>query len=306
MMNILMQQDIFTLGTKISSQTQGFDAVVWVSEDSSKPAYIMVDTPGTESIDFKEAEQVAYFGAAYLVSSKMIYNTLRQVGSHAKVDFLAQRLRWVLSVNATLPQDAILLPNTSPVDVIWVVQNADFSEDVDAAVTKSQIQQYINEFSRDKFDLTEIFPNGIQPYVLPSPGETVLNERMSVMTEQNIWSKKYLNELEKVKAVVFDVTSGLEGMRPRVWPNFKTWRKRVEFAFSAEVSNTLKDIERKREINMQEAIRNAMTQNAKSYGRAEYEKQTGSLELDYIANYELTLKNFINASLDQVKVGCNM
>lgn len=98
LLNVLLGEDKFTVGESMKSETQSFDAVVITKPDESKPAIILIDTPGTGAYEFGSDMQAAYFGAAYLVSSTMVYNTLRQVGSRESLDFMAQRLRWVLSV----------------------------------------------------------------------------------------------------------------------------------------------------------------------------------------------------------------
>lgn len=97
--NMLIGEDKFKVGTTIHSETLSFDAVVVIDEnDADAPAIVLIDTPGTQALEFSVEDQAAYFGAAYLISSSMIFNAIRQVGNRNDVDFLARRLRNALSV----------------------------------------------------------------------------------------------------------------------------------------------------------------------------------------------------------------
>lgn len=92
----VQKKDVFEVAADIPPQTQGFEAVILIDDDDvSKPAIILIDTPGTSAVDFGVDEQAAYFGASYLMSSTLLYTTLRRVGSRADLDYLADRLRYV-------------------------------------------------------------------------------------------------------------------------------------------------------------------------------------------------------------------
>ena len=102
LLNMLIGMDRFSVGFDVRSETHGFYAVVITCNEKRlcdlEIAIVLIDTPGTGVYDFGVDTQAANFGAAYLISSRLIFNSVRQVGSRDELSFVAKQLRWVLSM----------------------------------------------------------------------------------------------------------------------------------------------------------------------------------------------------------------
>lgn len=86
--NAILNEDLFLVASDIPPQTQGFEvAVLKHTSDEEKPVVILVDTPGSGAADFLVDEQAALFGAAYLMSSTLVFNSIRQVGTTVSLEW---------------------------------------------------------------------------------------------------------------------------------------------------------------------------------------------------------------------------
>ena len=207
-----------------------------------RPAIVLCDTPGTSASDFKFDEQAALFGAAYILSSHIVYNTLRQVGSRTTLDWLADRLRYVLSVNASLPEEHQFDYNTAEVELTWVVQNVDLKNS--RKNSKSQFDEFIDDHKARKYQLNTIFPNGIDPVIVPTPGDPDFVKKVTV-ADKSRRSQEYNKIIEDLRKRLFNgainpVVQQGRTRAPRVFKNVEAWKNRTLDAFNSNVELVLR------------------------------------------------------------------
>ena len=71
-LNALLGADRFDVGQRYEPKTKGFNVVVRLdTNDTTRPAMLFIDTPGSGALHTDVAIQAAYFGAAYLISSTL-------------------------------------------------------------------------------------------------------------------------------------------------------------------------------------------------------------------------------------------
>ena len=231
-------KDVFKVASDIPPETQGFEVVVMVDDDDSdSPAIVLVDTPGTSAVDFGVDEQASYFGASYLMSSAVVYTTLRRVGSRSDIDFLADRLRFVLSTNATIPKEYHLPYGTSEPSLIWLIQNVDLENA--STSEQSQINLFISDHKNRRYELSTIFAGGIIPFTLSTPADPSVLRKFSA--NESLWTNDYRDKLTTLRELLFTPIKN-KGKLPRIWKSMKEWRNRLDISFSPAIADILKGL----------------------------------------------------------------
>ena len=103
-LNALLGADCFDVGERYEHETKGFNVVIRLdTNDALQPASLIIDTPGSGALDTSAAIQAANFGAAYLISSTLVYNKKGVLIDVHSLQNLADLLRTSISVTATIP-----------------------------------------------------------------------------------------------------------------------------------------------------------------------------------------------------------
>ena len=275
--------DIFKVAADIPPETQGFEVVVLIDdEDDDLPAIILVDTPGTSAIDYDMGQQSSYFGASYLMSSTLVYTTLRRVGSRTDLDFLADRLRFVLSTNATIPDEYQPAFGTPEPNLVWLIQNVDLENAKESE--ENQINLFINDHKNRRYELSTIFKGGVNPYTLPTPSTPDILKHFTA--NEDTWTNEYRDKMKNLRDLLFNSKKPL-----RVWENIKEWRKRLEISFNEDIAKVLSGltIDTQREaVNVAQKI---LIQNAISQAISEFSKKSKIVPLDPLATMRQKLED---------------
>lgn len=290
-------KNVFLVAADLPPQTQGFEAVVLVDDDdASKPAILLIDTPGTSATDFTPGLQASYFGASYLMSSTLVFNTMRRVGSRNDIDFLADRLRYVLSTNATIPETLQPPPGTAPCSLVWLIQNVD----VQATHTSesAQINVFIDDHKSRRYELQQVFPGGIDPFTLPTPGSPDFLKRFDADSTQ--WTEEYKTKMNKLRAILFH--QPLKGYSAqRVWKNFKDWRLRLEISFDDKIAAILQGMVNEVQISQKEVVQKMLLNDAVSRAIDQFIEAGSTIALTNMASYKSQLSSLRNAAKQYVR-----
>jgi len=95
-------------------------------------------------------------------------------------------------------------------------------------------------------------------------------------------------------------TQAINGKKARVWKAFKTWRKRVGFAFSEEVAKDLKGLEKRQRRKSITAMHSVLVDFAKSYGREAFKAEADKLALTWFNESAILLHQLRSTSLGLV------
>lgn len=295
--NAIIGLDKFLVGSDIAPETEGFECVVLTHlNDSKKPAILLFDTPGSGALDFTIDKQAALFGAAYLMSSTVIYNTMREVVTTQDLEILASRLRNVISINATIPAGSDLqLPHgTSDVELMYVVQNIDVNPVTDP---EEYIMKFITDFSTRKYDLHAIFPNRIKPYLFPTPlAQSEFLSKFSANNEE-MWRHDYKSKVESFRTDIFDHELNKD---PRIWPSFAAWKKRLNYAFSESTMQTLMGFNRATEAQTLQFMNDYLLTEARNYGLQSFKAEVKLIAVQTEDLTAKTLARIKETSLDRM------
>ena len=243
-------------------------------EDDNAPAIILVDTPGTSAIDYDMGQQSSYFGASYLMSSTLVYTTLRRVGSRTDLDYLADRLRFVLSTNATIPEEYQPKYGTPEPNLVWLIQNVDLENARESE--ENQINLFINDHKNRRYELNTIFKGGISPYTLPTPS-TPDNLR-HFTADVETWSNEYREKLINLRELLFNSKKPI-----RIWENVKEWRKRLKISFNEDIAKVLSGLTLSTQREAVSVAQKILIENAISQAMSEFSAKSKIIPLAALA-----------------------
>lgn len=102
------------------------------------------------------------------------------------------------------------------------------------------MQSFLIDHNNRRYELTSIFPGGIQPFTLPTPGGPHFVKK--VTANENEWSHEYRTGIEVLRKKLLNSTfiPTSKAQYPRQWTNLAAWRQRLSLAFNEDIGNILK------------------------------------------------------------------
>ncbi|GAM25245.1 hypothetical protein SAMD00019534_084200, partial [Acytostelium subglobosum LB1] len=207
LLNQLMDTtDRFTVGPTIHPQTLGI--WVWptvVTYEGKRHPILLIDTEGFYSSNVSEAYDAKIFAITTLLSSHLIYNSVKIIDQSALeyLELLARRTQ-LFALKSQLKTDSPLNDILKFPSLTWVVQ--DFFQDIGEITATQWLHNLLKAHSRDQPDanlsIAKIFPD-IQCHTLFIPSSDRNTLRHLDQAKIGDLSPIYLDELNTLKKSIF-------------------------------------------------------------------------------------------------------
>jgi len=201
----------FTLGPSVNPETRGLwmwgRPIYKTDENGQKIAIIFLDSEGLFATDSSEAYDAKIFAITALLSSQLIYNTVRNVDQSSidYVELLARRAQ-LFSLQSALKQNHTDLTQIQFPPLLWVVQN--FFLGTEGKTPTEWLKSYLastNKNTGEPSALSQIFAD-ISCHTLFFPESDTLKLRHLDKVPYEELSEEYRNEMAQLRNLIMDTT----------------------------------------------------------------------------------------------------
>jgi hypothetical protein len=222
-----VSQNGFQLGEKVDPQTKGiwmWSEPLKITNSEGHPlAVVVLDTEGFYYSNISEIYDAKIFSITTLLSSYLIYNTIRIIdqASIENLELLARRTQ-LFHLRAELERYEDIPDFLSFPKLLWVVR--DFVQDTGELTPTEWLHSLLHSRRRDaanedaRISLLSLFPM-IEAFTLSLPaGEKRILRRLDLATDTTL-SEDYKRDMEQLRRKVFtSVTPKMKGDMPLTGP----------------------------------------------------------------------------------------